>query len=55
MRDGVAIDFEARPAGGATELVEGGLADIRFRISAVDAAGGRTSRDYEVFHDAERT
>jgi hypothetical protein len=28
--------------------------DIRFRISAVDAEGRRTSRDYEVFHDAER-
>ncbi|AYH41975.1 YncE family protein [Azoarcus sp. DN11] len=32
-RDGVAIDFEARPADGATELVEGGLADLTFRIT----------------------
>lgn len=39
VRDGVAIDFEARPAAGGTELVEGGLADIRFRIS--DARSGK--------------
>ena len=39
VRDGVAIDFEARPAAGGTELVEGGLADLRFRIS--DAKSGK--------------
>jgi len=39
VRDGVAIDFEARPAAGGSELVEGGLADIRFRIS--DARSGK--------------
>lgn len=40
VRDGVAIDFEARPAGGATELVEGGLADIRFRITDPNTGKG---------------
>nr|WP_198292245.1 cytochrome D1 domain-containing protein [Aromatoleum toluclasticum] len=40
VRDGVAIDFEARPAGGATELVEGGLADIRFRITDANTGKG---------------
>ncbi|WP_343034923.1 YncE family protein [Aromatoleum diolicum] len=39
VRDGVAIDFEARPTAGGSELVEGGLADIRFRIS--DAKSGK--------------
>jgi YVTN family beta-propeller protein len=39
VRDGVAIEFEARPAGGGGELVEGALADIRFRIS--DAISGK--------------
>lgn len=39
VRDGVAIDFEARPADGGTELVEEGMADIRFRIT--DAGNGR--------------
>jgi YVTN family beta-propeller protein len=37
VRDGVAIDFEARPVAGS-ELLEDGLADIRFRIS--DANSG---------------
>ncbi|WP_339380144.1 cytochrome D1 domain-containing protein [Aromatoleum evansii] len=40
VRDGVAIDFEARPAGGASELVEGGLADIRFRITDANTGKG---------------
>lgn len=40
VRDGVAIDFEARPAGDATELVEGGLADIRFRITDANTGKG---------------
>ncbi|WP_343036114.1 YncE family protein [Aromatoleum toluvorans] len=39
LRDGVAIDFEARPADGATELVEGGRADVTFRIT--DARTGK--------------
>lgn len=39
VRDGVAIDFDARPADGAAGLVEGGLADIRFRIT--DAKSGK--------------
>lgn len=38
VRDGVVIDFAAWPAEGS-ELMEGGLADLRFRIS--DAASGQ--------------
>lgn len=38
VRDGVAIDFSAWPAEGS-ELMEDGLADLRFRIS--DTAGGQ--------------
>jgi DNA-binding beta-propeller fold protein YncE len=39
VRDGVAIDFEARPADGGTELVEGALANLRFSIT--DAKTGK--------------
>ncbi|WP_449433006.1 cytochrome D1 domain-containing protein [Pseudomonas putida] len=39
VRDGVAIEFEARPVGAAGPLTEGALADVRFRISA--AASGQ--------------
>ncbi len=40
-RDGVTIEFEARPAEGGA-LMEGGFADIRFRIS--DATSGQPIR-----------
>jgi DNA-binding beta-propeller fold protein YncE len=39
VRDGVAIDFEARSADGGTELVEGALANLRFSIT--DAKTGK--------------
>ncbi|MCY1498597.1 PQQ-dependent catabolism-associated beta-propeller protein [compost metagenome] len=39
VRDGVAIDFEARPLSPGDQLVEGTQADIRFRIT--DAASGQ--------------
>ncbi len=39
VRDGVAIDFEARPARGGPGLTEGMLADIRFSVT--DAASGK--------------
>lgn len=40
VRNGVAIDFEARPAGGGAELVEGGLADLSFRITDPNTGKG---------------
>lgn len=39
VRDGVAIQFEARPAAGGAELIEGGLTNIRFTMT--DAASGK--------------
>ena len=42
VRDGVAIDFAARPAQGATALREGQLADIEFRIT--EEASGKPLR-----------
>jgi YVTN family beta-propeller protein len=39
QRDGMTIEFEARPVDGGTELVEAAMADIRFRIT--DSANGR--------------
>lgn len=33
VRDGIAIDFEARPVGGAKNLVEGGNAEVRFKVT----------------------
>ncbi len=39
VREGVAVEFSARPAGGEGELREGGYADVEFRIT--DATTGR--------------
>lgn len=39
VRDGVSIEFEARPARGSAGLVEGQVADFRFRIT--DAVSGQ--------------
>lgn len=39
VRDGVAIEFEATPLGGTKELVEGAVADVRFKVT--DATSGQ--------------
>jgi len=36
IREGVVVDFTAEPATGFSELIEGGFADIRFRITSAE-------------------
>ena len=33
VREGIAIDFEARPVDGAKVLTEGGNAEVRFKVT----------------------